>query len=64
MDIGMGDIYSQYADIHNNGVSESLTKALDIKPKEADKEEMLDACKEFEQYFVEQMINIQTHDHV
>jgi flagellar protein FlgJ len=56
MDISTTSLASQYASIYGDTVSTSLTSATSLDTTTATDEEMLDACKEFEQYFVEQMI--------
>lgn len=45
------DLISQYT-----SESSSLKKALDTDKTDATDEELMDACKQFEQYFVEQVI--------
>ena len=48
-------LYSQYASIYNNS-SAALTERLKSATDTTSDTEMLEACKEFEQYFVEQML--------
>lgn len=48
------NLYNQYASVYNP-TSSALENALQTD-KEATDEELLDACKQFEQYFVEQVI--------
>ena len=50
-----GDLYNQYASIYNN-TSTELNSALTVDADNSTDEELLDACKQFEQYFVEQVI--------
>ena len=50
-----GDLYNQYASIYNN-TSTELNSALAVDADNSTDEELLDACKQFEQYFVEQVI--------
>lgn len=55
MDALTSNLYSQYSAVYENTTKDSLNQALNIKTQEATDEELMEACKEFEQYFVEQM---------
>lgn len=48
------DLVSQYSSIYNT--STKLDTALNVDAQDATDEELMDACKQFEQYFVEQVI--------
>ena len=50
-----GDLYNQYASMYDR-TSTELNNALAVDAKQSTEEELLDACKQFEQYFVEQVI--------
>ena len=50
-----GDLYNQYASIYNS-TSTELNNALEVNADNSTDEELMDACKQFEQYFVEQVI--------
>lgn len=50
-----GSFLNQYSSILDNTSSSKLDTALGVDQKNATDEEMMDACKQFEQYFVEQM---------
>ncbi|NBH81561.1 hypothetical protein D7X88_01270 [bacterium C-53] len=56
MSMDINSVYSQYM---NQAATDSYTKKLEGKTsddyKNASDEELMDACKEFEAYFVEQM---------
>lgn len=50
-----GSLFNQYSTIMDGHNSSKLDSALGVNQKDATDEEMMDACKQFEQYFVEQM---------
>lgn len=56
MDIAGSGLYAQYASVYGDSNSDSLIQSLGTKTKDATDEEMLEACKEFEQYFIEQVL--------
>ena len=57
MDIGgVGSVYADYmASQASSGKADALQNKLTNNPSTATEEELMDACKEFESYFVEQM---------
>lgn len=50
-----GSLFNQYSSVLDSQNSSKLDSALGVNQKDATDEEMMDACKQFEQYFVEQM---------
>lgn len=56
MDALSSSLYARYSSVYDDQSSESLIKSLGSKQSDATDEEMLKACKEFEQYFIEQVI--------
>lgn len=55
MDALTSTLYNQYASVYDNTTKDSLNQALSVDTEDATDEELMDACKEFEQYFVEQI---------
>ncbi len=55
MSVDKTSLYSQYSAITNSN-SQALEKATSINAKESTDEELLDACKQFEQYFIRQVM--------
>ncbi len=59
MDIGgVGSVYADYmASQVSSGKTDALENKLTNKAATATEEELMDACKEFESYFMEQVFN-------
>ena len=55
MSIDKTSLYSQYSAVTNNN-SSALDAAKSINAKDSTDEELLDACKQFEQYFIRQVM--------
>lgn len=55
MDAISNGLYTQYASVYDNQDTKTI-QSLKDKQKDASNEEMLEACKEFEQYFIEQVL--------
>lgn len=55
MDAISNGLYTQYASVYDNQDSKTI-QSLKEKQGDASNEEMLEACKEFEQYFIEQVL--------
>lgn len=51
---GFGDYYSQYQNV--DATTENLKNTLTGTNNQSSTEELMDACKEFEAYFVEQVL--------
>ena len=55
MDAINSGLYAQYASVYDSQDSKTI-QSLKDKQGDASNEEMLEACKEFEQYFIEQVL--------
>lgn len=55
MDAINSGLYAQYASVYDSQDSKTI-QSLKDKQGDASDEEMLEACKEFEQYFIEQVL--------
>ena len=55
MDAINSGLYAQYASVYDSQDSKTI-QSLKDKQGDANNEEMLEACKEFEQYFIEQVL--------
>lgn len=55
MAISIGNTYSDYYSALSNDTAASLENTLNSTSVDSTDEELMDACKEFEAYFVEQM---------
>lgn len=51
----MSGLYSQYSSIYAPNAHSTINTAMNVNEDSSD-EELLDACKQFEQYFVEKVI--------